>query len=68
MQFSQALARAIDLTAEQYEALHDGRRVTGLAYEPCEEFVIDWVGCHEDKHFQEIEIEYYRNVSKIART
>jgi hydroxymethylglutaryl-CoA synthase len=66
MQFSQALARAIDLTAEQYEALHDGRRVTGLAYEPFEEFVIDRAGCHEDKHFQDIGIEYYRYVDKTA--
>jgi hydroxymethylglutaryl-CoA synthase len=60
--FADAMELAVDLNREQYEALHDGRRVTGLAYIPQSEFVIDKVGQSDQRQFQDIGIEYYRYV------
>jgi hydroxymethylglutaryl-CoA synthase len=59
----QALSNPIDLTREQYEALHDGREVPGLAYDPRSEFVISHVGERYDAAFQDLGIEYYKYVS-----
>jgi hydroxymethylglutaryl-CoA synthase len=53
----------IDLSQQQYEDLHDGRRVSGLDYIARDEFVIDKVGQADQRHFQDIGIEYYRYVS-----
>lgn len=61
--FGEAMESAVDLTAEQYENLHDGRRVTGLDYPPRDEFVIEKVGRTEQRQFQDLGIEYYRYVS-----
>ncbi len=58
--FARAMEPAIDLDREQYEALHDGHRVTGLDYVPRDEFVIEKVGRSNERHFQDIGIEYYR--------
>lgn len=58
--FGEAMEFAIDLDREQYEALHDGRRATGLDYLPRNEFVIERVGAIEERHFQDLGIEYYR--------
>ncbi len=58
--FARAMEPAIDLNRAQYEALHDGHRVTGLEYVPQDEFVIDKVGQSEERQFQDIGIEYYR--------
>ncbi len=60
IRFAEAMAPAYDLTESQYAAMHDGRRVDDLDYEPQKEFVIDHVGDSEDRHFQDIGIEYYR--------
>lgn len=60
--FSAAMELAVDLTAAQYEALHDGRRATGLEYLPHHEFVIDKVGRTDQRQFQDLGIEYYRYV------
>jgi len=60
--FGDAMAAAVDLTQAQYQALHDGRQVTGLDYAPKNEFVIDRVGRHDDRHFADLGIEYYRYV------
>ena len=57
-----ALARAIDLNREQYEALHDGREVPGLTYAPQSEFVITHVGERYDASFQDLGVEYYSYV------
>jgi hydroxymethylglutaryl-CoA synthase len=65
--FARAMEFAIDLDREQYEALHDGRRVIGLDYEPNDEFVIEKVGDSDDRHFQDIGIEYYRYAARAAR-
>ena len=61
--FGAALEAAIDINFEQYKALHDGRRVSGLSRLPHNEFVIDKVGVSDQRHFQDIGIEYYRYVS-----
>jgi hydroxymethylglutaryl-CoA synthase len=60
--FARAMEFAIDLDFEQYAALHDGRRVSGLDYDPQNEFVIDSVGTTEERHFCDLGIEYYRYV------
>ncbi|MEM8817346.1 MAG: hydroxymethylglutaryl-CoA synthase, partial [Pseudomonadota bacterium] len=60
--FADAMQGAVDLTCEQYEALHDGRRVSGLEWVPADEFVIERVGQSEERHFQDVGIEYYRYV------
>jgi hydroxymethylglutaryl-CoA synthase len=62
IRFADAMELAVDLNQEQYEALHDGRRVTGLSYIPQSEFVIDKVGQTDHRQFQDIGIEYYRYV------
>jgi hydroxymethylglutaryl-CoA synthase len=63
IQFNAAMQLAVDLTQEQYEALHDGRRVAGLDYLPNNEFVIDRVGVAEDRHFSDMGIEYYKYIA-----
>ena len=60
--FARAMETAIDLSREQYEALHDGRRVRDLAYVPNNEFIIDRVGHADERHFSDLGIEYYRYV------
>jgi hydroxymethylglutaryl-CoA synthase len=60
IRFTQALSDPIDLTEAQYVALHDGHFVSGLEKAPHDEFVIAGVGQHEERHFQDIGIEYYR--------
>jgi hydroxymethylglutaryl-CoA synthase len=57
-----ALSNPIDLTREQYEALHDGTEVPGLDYAPSREFVITHVGDKYDPAFQDLGIEYYQYV------
>jgi hydroxymethylglutaryl-CoA synthase len=60
--FRSALDHAIDLRREQYEALHDGEPVPGLAYTPHHEVVIDRIGVSNDPQYQDIGLEYYRFV------
>ena len=59
---SAALDNPIDLTREQYEALHDGRDVPGLDYAPSDEFGISHVGDKYDPAFQDLGVEYYKYV------
>ncbi|MGI9247807.1 MAG: hydroxymethylglutaryl-CoA synthase [Woeseiaceae bacterium] len=61
--FGDAMRFAVDLNREQYEALHDGRRVTGLSYVPNNEFVIDRVGETDERHFSDLGIEYYKFIA-----
>ena len=61
--FGASMKFAVDLSREQYEALHDGRRVSSLEYVPNNEFVIDRVGGAEDRHFTDLGIEYYRFIA-----
>ena len=61
--FADAMKFAVDLGREQYESLHDGRRVNGLDYVPSNEFVIDRVGGSEERHFSDLGIEYYKFIA-----
>jgi hydroxymethylglutaryl-CoA synthase len=60
--FADAMKLTVDLDRDQYQALHDGRRVTGLDYVPRHEFVIERVGHANERHFSDLGIEYYRYV------
>ena len=62
IRFSEALEPAVDIDFEQYKALHDGRQVNGLDYEPSNEFVIDGVGTSDERHFADLGIEYYKYI------
>ena len=61
IQMQKAADGAIDLTREQYEALHDGHAVD-IAYVPQDEFVISHVGECYDSSFQDLGVEYYKYV------
>ncbi len=63
MGFEDSLKFAVDINFEQYKALHDGGRIQDLSYLPHNEFVIDKVGSEDERHFQDVGIEYYRYVS-----
>ena len=63
IRFADALDPAVDLSFEQYTALHDGRRVEGLDYEPQNEFVIADVGKSDERHFADLGIEYYKFIA-----
>jgi hydroxymethylglutaryl-CoA synthase len=60
--FSRAIQDPIDLTREQYEALHDGHEVD-LDYVPQAEFAISHVGECYDAAFQDLGVEYYKYVA-----
>jgi hydroxymethylglutaryl-CoA synthase len=60
--FNEALKDPLDLSQEQYEALHDGRR-TELAYQPQAEFCIARVGQLYEPAFQDLGVEYYDYVA-----
>jgi hydroxymethylglutaryl-CoA synthase len=64
--FQRSLDNAVDLTREQYEALHDGREAAGLIYEPSGELVVDRIGDIARGDLQDIGIEYYRYVPPRA--
>ncbi len=62
IRFGEAMQMAVDIDRRQYEALHDGRRVAGLAHLPNREFIIDRVGHSDERHFADLGIEYYKFV------
>jgi hydroxymethylglutaryl-CoA synthase len=62
--FARALEGYVDLEQHQYEALHDGREVIGLDYQPSGELVIERVGREVGAEFQDVGIEYYAWVPK----
>ncbi len=63
IRFADVMELALDLDQAQYEALHDGRRASGLDYVARNEFVIDRVGGRDDRHFADLGIEYYRYIA-----
>jgi hypothetical protein len=63
IRFAESLGGAIDLTREQYEALHDGEEVPNLAYVPKREFRIARVGKSYESSFQDLGVEYYEYVA-----
>jgi hydroxymethylglutaryl-CoA synthase len=54
------LRSSIDLTAEQYLALREGRPPKELQPDYAGEFVIDHIGSRSDRSFQDLGVEYYR--------
>jgi hydroxymethylglutaryl-CoA synthase len=60
--FRGALADPMDLSRDQYEALHDGRDAA-LAYIPEREFRISRVGEKYETSFQDLGVEYYEYVA-----
>ena len=60
--FGDALARPVDLTRAQYEALHDGHEAPALGYEPRREFVVERLGQLRGGEQQDLGLEYYRYV------
>jgi hydroxymethylglutaryl-CoA synthase len=64
IEFEKALAGAVDLTREQYEALHDGHPLNGSAPAmPRRGFAITGVGDRYDPAFQDLCVEYYDYVA-----
>jgi hydroxymethylglutaryl-CoA synthase len=63
IRFADAMELTLDLNQQQYEALHDGRRVHDLDYVASNEFVIDRVGRSDNRHFSDLGIEYYRYIA-----
>jgi hydroxymethylglutaryl-CoA synthase len=61
--FAQALAAPVDLSAEQYVALHDGHPANVEPAQACDEFVVDRIGETIRPDFHDFGIEYYRYVS-----
>jgi hydroxymethylglutaryl-CoA synthase len=59
IRFEESLGRAVDLTHQQYEALHDGRDVGSLDISPKDEFAILRVGETYEASFQDLGVEYY---------
>jgi len=57
--FRGALADPVDLSRDQYEALHDGEVPSGLEAAPRGEFRIGRTGSQHDVGFQDIGVEYY---------
>ncbi|PRP92067.1 hypothetical protein ENSA5_51610 [Enhygromyxa salina] len=57
--FAEALGGSIDLSREQYEAIHDGRPAPDLPAAYSGPFVVERVGERNDPEFQDIGIEYY---------
>jgi hydroxymethylglutaryl-CoA synthase len=59
--FEDALAGAIDLKQEEYEALHDCLSSPCPHYEPSDQFIVERIGDHSNG-FDDRGIEYYRFV------
>jgi hydroxymethylglutaryl-CoA synthase len=57
--FADAMTYAVDLSQEQYEALHDRRPVRGLAPPEADVFLVDRIGTTDERHFSDIGIEYH---------
>jgi hydroxymethylglutaryl-CoA synthase len=61
--FAEALAGALDLSQQQYEALHDRRDAADIDYRPKNEFAIHRIGQKYDAGFQDLGVEYYEFVA-----
>jgi hydroxymethylglutaryl-CoA synthase len=60
--FAEALKPSIDLSHDQYLALHERGAPSELGYSPKAEFVIDRIGSERNAAFQDAGIEYYRYI------
>lgn len=60
---AKALSNPVNISKEQYEALHTGAEKGDLAEGHRKmEFVVDRLGCRNDSAFQDVGIEYYKFV------
>ncbi len=55
-----ALEPAVELSADQYLALREGRQPKDLETRHAGEFTIDHIGSRSDRSFQDLGVEYYR--------
>jgi hydroxymethylglutaryl-CoA synthase len=55
-----ALQPCVDISAEQYLVLREGRQPDDLHIDHAGEFIIDHIGARSDRSFQDIGVEYYR--------
>ena len=62
--FTAALGHPVDLTEDQYHALHDGHTAGFEALPVHDEFVVDRVGTSNGPEFYDRGIEYYRFVEQ----
>lgn len=60
--FQAAMEPSIDLSHDQYLALHDRATPSELDYSPKAEFIIDRIGSDRSPSFQDAGIEYYRYI------
>jgi len=60
--FTEALEPSIDLSHDQYLALHERVAPNELEYSPKAEFIIDRIGSERNAAFQDAGIEYYRYI------
>lgn len=58
--FQRALEGALDLTRDQYEALHDGQALPGVGAPASGVFFVDRIGEIGHGDFQDVGVEYYR--------
>jgi hydroxymethylglutaryl-CoA synthase len=63
IRFARALEKAVPLSREQYETLHDRREIPGITYVPSGEFTIARIGTTYDPSFQDLGVEYYEYAS-----
>lgn len=66
IRFAESLAKATDLTREEYEALHDGTPLQEGRFRPSGEFAILRVGDKYGAHFQDLAVEYYGYVPTLS--
>ncbi|MDP7153686.1 MAG: hypothetical protein QF897_04500, partial [Gammaproteobacteria bacterium] len=57
--FDAVMEPCIDLSHDQYLALHESSAPSELSYSPKAEFIIDRVGSERNAAFQDAGIEYY---------
>ena len=60
---ARSLEHAVDLTEQEYIALHDEGEASTLTY-PATGFIIDRIGTDQSPHFSDIGIEYYRFIEQ----
>jgi len=60
IQMHAALEGAVDVTREQYEALHEGLECDAQSAPPRSGFVVHRIGDSDAPHFQDRGVEYYR--------
>ncbi|MDN5873347.1 MAG: hypothetical protein L0H29_03055 [Sinobacteraceae bacterium] len=63
--FRETLAGSVDLSAEQYAALHGGKTIEAAQHVLRTGFIVDHIGESNDAAFQDFGIEYYRYLGRV---